>query len=207
MRYEAWDVQHVALDTLNWPEADDYAARAEQAWKESLQQKPSVWVFRNRSELERIRGNRAWAKAYYKEAIALGAANLDFAFAVEYLRLLTHEKSYEQAWEFYASLPTSVRNVDRVRLSAAQAAVKLEQNAFLEDVFAREYADIREGECSLNDLWFEYNARRMLRERGQSASDEDRFAMTLDEAYDTLTPPYAIDFRQSYDRKRAYQPR
>ncbi|KPV48234.1 hypothetical protein SE17_39170, partial [Kouleothrix aurantiaca] len=53
-----------------------------------------------------------------------------------------------------------------------------------------EYADIREGETELTDLWFELWARRMAAESGQPLDDALRAA-----AEQRYPPPQSIDYR------------
>ena len=86
------------------------------------------------------------------------------------------------------------------------SGVSGEQLEQIEKIFAHgEYADIREGECTLTDIWFEYNALKMAKERGIEAPDNNILADLIDEAYDTCPPPKEIDFRMSFDRKNKYR--
>ena len=76
---------------------------------------------------------------------------------------------------------------------------------YLTQFFAEPHHDIREGECSLTDIWFEFCARRMARERGIDAADGETMQKLLDEAWDTCPPDPAIDFRMSFDRTLKYR--
>ena len=91
-------------------------------------------------------------------------------------------------------------------LCASQTAIKLRKMDFIPKVFEREYADIREGESFLTDIWFEFCALKMAKERGlpDDINGEELKAL-IDEAWDTCPPPKAIDFRMSYDRKNKYR--
>ena len=91
-------------------------------------------------------------------------------------------------------------------LTSAQTAIKLRNLEQIEKVFAHgEYADIREGECTLTDIWFEFCALKMAKERGIENLDNNTLADLIDEAYDLCPPPKEIDFRMSFDKKNKYR--
>lgn len=205
MLFECWDNVHTAQIASQWSEKDRYEAAAEDAWKESVALTPNPWALRNLAFLERLRGNEEACFAYYDRVFSFKVAGADFSFAAEYLGWLNRAGRYEKAWQLFESLPEEIREADRVVLCAAKTAVKLGKLAFLESVFNREYAAIREGETSLSDLWFEYQAKKMAAARGITEPDEETLQRLIDEAWDTCPPPREIDFRMSYDRKKGYR--
>ena len=91
-----------------------------------------------------------------------------------------------------------------MRIAAACAAVKLDKNEFLEEFFKTEHHGIREGEETLTDVWFDWCARKMAKERGISP-DSDGFDALIDEAWQTCPPDIMHDFRQSYNRQDKYR--
>ena len=65
--------------------------------------------------------------------------------------------------------------------------------------------DIREGENSLTDVWFEFCARRMAKERGIDPTDTEALDKLIDEAWETCPPDPRIDFRMSFVRRKGYR--
>ncbi len=209
MLFEHWDESHVAAEAEKWPESEQkrFEAMAEAAWRESDALCPNPVAKRNLAVLERLRGNKDRSEMYYDALFELPAARTDFAFAAEYMSWLNARGKYEKAWALFTSLPEEIRRVDRITISAAVCALKLNKLDGIEPVFAQEHADIREGENSLTDLWFEYNARKLGLSRGLSPEEltGDTLAALIEEAEDNCPPPHEIDFRMSYDKEHKYR--
>lgn len=208
MLNEKMDEGHMASQASLWPEYGKYRDLARQAFLRSLEIKPSVWALRCLFCVEREAGNEDLAESYYDKVFELEASAIDFSFAAEYMIFLNEKKKYEKAWKLYESLPASIRKTDRMMLCAALTAVKLRKLDFVASVFEREYADIREGESSLTDIWFEYCALKMAKERGLWAAEEpapEVLDALIDEAWEKCPPPAAIDFRMSFDRQKKYR--
>ncbi|MBQ8351910.1 MAG: DUF5107 domain-containing protein [Clostridia bacterium] len=180
-------------------------AAAEAAWLASLEQCPSFWVYRNLAVLESQRNHNEAAEGYYEKAIAMPGAFDDWALAAEYMGFLKRLGKRERIWSLYKELPESCRKIDRVRIFAAYAAVKLGELDYLAAFFAEPHHDIREGETSLTDVWFEYCARRMARERGIETPTVDQLNELIDEAWDSCPPSEDIDFRMSFDKANRYR--
>ena len=120
--------------------------------------------------------------------------------------LFSYTTLFRSAWDLYTSMPEDIQNKERLLLTSAQTAIKLKKLEQIEKIFAHgEYADIREGECSLTDIWFEYCALKMAAERGIENPQGDVLDQLIDEAWDKCPPPYEIDFRMSYDRVKKYR--
>ena len=205
MLFEFWDTARVATEAMNWPEKDRYEALAEAAWKESQALCPNVWALRNLAVLEHLRKNGDAAEAYYDELFRLAPSRKDFAFAAEYMGWLNDAGKYEKAWNLFETLPEKIRSADRIVLRAALCAVRLWKLDFMEGLFQREYAAIREGENSLTDLWFEFQAKKLALQRGIKELSAEKLAELKDEAWDLYPPPHSIDFRMSYDRSVRYR--
>jgi len=205
MLFEHWDNAHTAPIAMHWPEKDKYEALAEKAWLESIDLAPNAWAYRNLAVLEHLRGNEEQAEAYYDKVFTFAVSKKDPAFAAEYMAWLSKAKKYEKAWKLYESLPEAIQTTDRMMLVAAKTGIRMRKLDFVKAVFEREYADIREGENSLTDLWFEYCALQMAKERGIENPDQETIQALCDEAWDTCPPPHAIDFRMSYDKKNGYR--
>lgn len=177
---------------------------AEAAWKKSVEIKPSYFAYRSLGVLEIQRANPKAAIEYYKMALKIDGAYDDYALSHEYLELLVEAEEYEKAWSFYSSLNEKMKEIDRMQITASRAAVKLDKTEHLMMVFEKEHHGIREGENTLTDVWFEYKARILAKERGIELTAENLDKL-IDEAWLTLTPPLNLDFRQSYDRKTKYR--
>jgi len=206
MLYETLDEAHVAAEAENWTEYPRYAQLAREAFLRSVELKPSVWAYRCLFCIEQEAGNFDLAEQYYDRVFELEAAKVDFAFAVEYMTFLNRQGKFEKAWAIYESMPEHIRQTDRVMLCVAVTAIKLRKLDVIPAVFEREYADIREGETSLTDIWFEYNALKMALERGQGLDVQgEDLERLIDEAWETCPPPRAIDFRMSFSRDNRYR--
>ena len=152
-----------------------------------------MWALRCLACLADEEKNDALTEAYYDQVFELDAATVDFAFAAEYMKWLNRKGKYEKAWALYNAMPESIRNVERMLLTAAQTAIKLRELDTIEKVFAHgEYADIREGEASLTDIWFEYCALKMAKERGIADPQGAVLDALIDEAWDACLLRYAV---------------
>jgi hypothetical protein len=203
--YEKAD--HTVLCNQSYNEEKDkwQIEQAQNAWLESASLTPNLLAYRNLAVLQKLLGNMDKAEEYYDLAISTENAYDDFALASEYLVFLTSQKKYQKTWELYLSLPEYCKITDRICISAASAAVQLDKFDYLEDFFAREHYDVKEGECSLTDIWFLFCARKMAKERGVDTASEIEMQKLVDEAWDTCPPPESIDFRMSFDKKLKYR--
>ena len=198
--YELTDTTKIATEAAKWEHRAACNEKAIQAWEESAALRPSVWAYRNLAVAEQDKGNTAGAESYYEKVMEIGF--LDFALAVEYLKLLNSLEKYEKTWQIYQSLPAQMQQKDRLMIVASKAALELGELAFLEDFFRCSHSDIREGENSLTDMWFTYSALRLARERG--LEDPDLEALK-EEAEELCPPPREIDFRMSLTKKSKYR--
>ena len=178
---------------------------AEKAWLESIRIQPTYLVYRNLANLEKQRKNFEKAERYYDLAIRCEGAFDDFALASEYLGFLYNRGRYEKLWNLYSSLPENCKKPDRVKITVACGAVKLDKLDYLERFFSEDHNDVREGECTMTDVWFEFCARKMARERGISPLTDEALDKLIDEAWETCPPDPKIDFRMSFDRKNKYR--
>ncbi len=181
------------------------AAEAERAWLESVRLRPNVWAYRNLAVLETNRGNDEAAEAYYDKALALPEVFDDYAIASEYIMFLNKIGKFEKSFELYKSLPDACKAVDRIKISTSAAAVKLFDVEYFEKFFSEKHHAIREAENTLTDVWFEYCARKMAKERGIEDLTEEVLDKLIDEAWESCPPDYDIDFRMSTKRNSSYR--
>ena len=203
--YEGYDHTKLIADAYSVEEEERRVKVAEYAWKRSLDDERNYWAYRNLAVLEYQRGNIEEAVEYYEKAIAEDGAFFDFGLASEYLGFLADNGMHERLWAVYEILPENCKAADRIKIYAGMAAVKLDKLDYLEKFFAEPHYDIREGEVSLTNIWFEYCARKIARERGITDLSADVLNGLIDEAWDNCPPDPAIDFRMSVDRSQKYR--
>lgn len=206
MLYEQMDGSHTAYEASHWPEYPRYTELARKAFIRSVELNPSVWALYGLFCIEKDAGNDDLAERYFDRIFTLQDAYVDFAFPAEYLLYLCKKKKYQKAWDLYRSLPEQLQQNERIVLCASKAAIKLRNMKFVEAVFKREFAVIREGENTLTEVWFEYCAWKLAEERGLGDDVSVEVLSELaQEAWDICPPPRAIDFRMSYDRRFRYR--
>ena len=203
--YEGVDNTQLAANAYSDEDRDARTAEAEKAWKDSVELYPTAIVYRNLAVLEEQRGNRAQAEKYYDLALTCDGAFDDFALVAEFMGFLLKSGNREKVWSIYETLPENCRNADRVRIFVASAAVKLDKFDYLSQFFSEEHFDIREGENSLTDVWFEFCARRMAKERGIAPLTDEKMDELIDEAWQSCPPDPRIDFRMSFVRTQKYR--
>ena len=91
------------------------------------------------------------------------------------------------------------------KIFAYLASVKLGELEYLEAFFEKEHYDVRWRESSLSDVWFEYCALRLAKERGIENPDAATLDALIDEAWNLCQPRKDIDFRMSADQKDRYR--
>ena len=203
--YENYNTQGYVADVRTEETERKSVAEARSAWLDSINQQPSVIAYRCLACLEKNDKNFDLAEKYYDFAIALAGAYNDYALVSEYLRFLSVHEKYEKLWSIYEGIPEEFKKVDRIKITVAKAAVKLRNFDYLEKFFSEEHHDIREGEVSLTDVWFEFCALKMAKERGITDLTPDILAELMDEAWDTCPPDKSIDFRMSLSKKNGYR--
>ena len=203
--YDGVDNTKTAANAYSDEDRDRRTEEAEKAWKASIALRPTAIVYRNLAVLEEQRGNKAQAENYYDLALSCEGAFDDFALCAEFMGILLKCGKYEKIWNIYESLPENCKNADRVRIFTASAAVKLDKFEYLTEFFGEEHFDIREGENSLTDVWFEFCARRMAKERGITDLPPEKMDELIDEAWQTCPPDPRIDFRMSFNRTTKYR--
>ncbi len=178
---------------------------AREAFLASIAAAPNMWAYRNLAVLERDAGNTELAEQYYDKALAMDGAFDDFGIVSEYLRFLNQEKNYRKIWDIYECLPAHCKAVDRIKITVSGAACALDKLDYLENFFAESHYSIAEGETSLSNVWFEFMARKLMKERGITEISEKDYEFLLDEVWEKYPPAYEIDFRMSLDRKNKYR--
>lgn len=191
----------VAIDEDNWLAwlhlgVMRYAAGevdgAREAWERSMAAAHNAWAARNLALLAWEQGRFDEASSYYVEALQMQPALLQLAIETGQ-RLIGMERA--QAWlDLLEALPDTIRTAGRIRLLEGQAALQAGELERVAQLFDGSLVvdDLREGERSLTDLWFEYHARRVSRKEDVPLDDALRERVRAD-----YPPPQFIDFRMS----------
>ena len=167
---------------------------AQRAWEESLQRAHTPWALRNLAALARQDGRLDRAAELYIAACRARPSLLPLA--VECGRTLI-EAGQPDAWlGLLDELPESVRGVGRVRLLQAQAALAVGDFEAVARVFAENPVvdDMREGEISLSQLWFDFHERRLS--AAESVPIEDALRARVRQEFPV---PKEFDFRMRVD--------
>jgi hypothetical protein len=136
-------------------------AGARRAWEASLEGAHTPWALRNLGALARQEGRLDDAADLYTAACWMRPSLLPLA--VECGRVLIEADRPQEWLGLLSDLPESVRSVGRIRLLEAQAALLVADFQTVERTFADKpvVADMREGEVSLSELWFDLHERRL----------------------------------------------
>ena len=178
------------LGLMCYHQGDVAGARA--AWQRSREAYENPWAMRNLAWI-------AWEASLDDEAAALYIAAVRAAPACAPLaiecgrKLLAMERS--KAWlDLIAELPDDVRTLGRVRLLEGQAALAVGALDRVASLFDGSLIveDLREGERSLSDLWFEYQTLRVSREASIPITEALR-----ERVRESYPVPETLDFRMS----------
>ena len=149
--------------------------RAMEYWQESIARRPTALGWRNIAVLLSRWNEPKQADEALRRAMDIADAQLLPYLSEELMELLAADGRYREAWTHFESLPDDIRNREGHVAAAAEAALALGHDDFLEQAFKRDYALIREGDRRLVDLW-----RKLRRRSGKN--EEER-------------PPANLDFR------------
>ncbi len=154
-RGDHW-LAHLHLGLMYYARGDVHAARS--AWQRSVQHRPSAWAHRNVAVLSRIERGTPEAVAHYAAAIAMLPQLRPLL--VEYCDYLLDLGRANEALTLIDQAPPEVQNHSRVQFLEARAGLALRMPERWRVVLGDQYelVDIREGESSLTDFWFELAA-------------------------------------------------
>jgi len=167
---------------------------AQEAWQRSLAHTPTPWATRNLAALARLQGQPDRAAELYVDACRLLPTLLPLA--IECGQTLIEVGRAQEWLDLLPELSPEVRQAGRVRLLEGQAALDTMDLYRVERLFADapEVSDLREGERSLSQLWFEYHERRLAVREGIPVDETLRARVRAE-----FPVPPGIDFRMSPD--------
>ncbi|MCK5128739.1 MAG: DUF5107 domain-containing protein [Clostridiales bacterium] len=156
---------------------------------QAIEESSSPIISRTLGMLYQKTGDIEKAITYIRKAIENGGIAQSSKFAVDYLNVLIEAEYFQDGWEFYESLPSEVKEIEQIQVSAAVAAYEIGQWGFLKKQFSKEYVYIREGDISIVDLWYKYRAREI------TETQNIQFEEALKIVKKSDCPPYNIDFQ------------
>lgn len=162
------------------------------AWfKESIKARPNPLAYRNLFWAYR-EDQADLALTYMEKALDLYQGPPARELVEEYSDFLSAREMYEKLWAYYGQLPRDLQANETLILNLLPAAISLRKLDFLQDQFQKEFTAIREGNRSLTEAYFAYQA---LKEAEQKKID---FGPELVEKYVRQNQiPKRLDFRQA----------
>jgi len=136
------------------------------AWEQSLKHNVTPWALRNLALQAQEEGRLDDAVALYVDAFRMRPDLRPLA--VECGRALIEIGQPKKWIDLLEETPAALRADGRIRLLEAQAALNLDDFGTVERIFAEKpiVNDMREGEVSLSQLWFEFHERRLSKAEG-----------------------------------------
>jgi len=176
------------LGVMRMEELDGEGARA--AWNHSIERAANGWAYRNLAVLSEREGDLDSAVELMRQAWDVGPRIA--SLAIEFAGTLERAGKWDELRMLVDELPGAIRAHERILIAAAKLALHFDDLTDVEDILSHEFATIREGEVTLTDLWFAWQAKLASEREGVPVSEEFNARVRRE-----LTPPLAIDMRMS----------
>jgi hypothetical protein len=163
---------------------------AREAWTRSIERRPSGWAYRNLSVLATRDGNVDAACDLMARAWEIGPRIAPLA--IEYAGMLQRAGKWDDLRAFVDGLPKSIADHERMLIVSARLALHFDDLSRVEEILDHEFATIREGEVTLTDLWFAWQAKLISEREGVPVTDELNAQVRKE-----LIPPPRIDMRMA----------
>lgn len=162
---------------------------AREAWERSLALEPSAWALRNLAVLAEQAGAAEQAADLWLQAHRLMPGQLQLAIECGQALLAAGKP---QAWlDLLPTLPEETRAFGRIRYLQARALLAVGEFDMVEAMLpGLVVPDMREGEVSLSELWFNLHEQRLARQEGVPVGDALKARVRKE-----FPPPQDIDFR------------
>ncbi|MGL1890748.1 MAG: DUF5107 domain-containing protein [Spirochaetaceae bacterium] len=147
-----WPLIH--LGVILYEEGDH--VKALELWEKSLRLKETPIALRNVSIFYKDKGQDDKALEYMFKSVNSESENRDIYLTVELMELLYKLNRYKEVWETYNKLPPDLKQNERIIVLVGLCAFEIEEYEFLEELFNKEFAYIKEGETRLFELWDKY---------------------------------------------------
>jgi tetratricopeptide (TPR) repeat protein len=141
---------------------------AKKCWEKSLSITPSCWAYRNLAQLRIFDGNLKEAQVLMEKGLPLlPLLEENIPYIIEYFMVLIQNSKLNELIQVFTELPKHIQGHERLQLYYAQAKLEKNDLAEIERIFDIEFANIREGEVLLTDLWYGYWGRKIALEKGE----------------------------------------
>ncbi|AEC01493.1 DUF5107 domain-containing protein [Parasphaerochaeta coccoides] len=158
-------------------------------WTQSVKLMDNAWAWRNLALWEKGQGHDDEALACYEKAWRTPGGQKDQGIAEELFTLLIASGKTEEARIFFKGIPQWMIDVsDVLAVDNGRLCVREGDAQGAETVLRRSFANIREGETPLTDIWFGIQTIKSL-------SGGKTFEEAYREVVRTVTPPESLDFR------------
>ncbi len=167
---------------------------AQEAWEKSVQKEASSWALRNLSMI--YKNEKRDIKTARKLILSAYEIKKDCpALLNEIANQLTSDGGDDLWLEIYETLPESLKMRDRLRYYKAVAFINLSRLKEAAEIINENFvmSDIKEGELSVSQIWFELYRRIYAEENGFLYEPENKKLCEMaDEKYPL---PRKLDFR------------
>jgi tetratricopeptide (TPR) repeat protein len=170
---------------------------AAESWKRSLSAAPNPWAYRNLALLAKLQDDLDTAAHHYSKAYELTKNCTPLTIEYGYALLDAGKAS---TWlTIYDALSIDLRQMGRLQLLHARGL--LESGRYDEALAVidskPEVTDLREGENSLTDIWYQIHEKKLV------ASGEAPVGDLRSYVQDNFPPPAQIDFRMRTKKDEA----
>lgn len=159
------------------------------AWEKSIELTPSPIAYRNIAYALQLDNQPEKGEAYMEKALESGGMEIDQAFSEEYMKMLVFNEHYDKAWDYFNRMPERYKT-DKVLMFAGHAALRTENEDFVQKLFKKELQNMREGDTDMTDMWFMYHAIKKAKAEGIEVTEE--LVETMEKEVDV---PAFIDYR------------
>ncbi|MCM3778244.1 DUF5107 domain-containing protein [Microbacterium hydrocarbonoxydans] len=187
-------VEPALLGNLLAARGDRDGAKA--SWLLSVRRAPNVLALRNLAALAAHLGHLDEAVDRYEQALALNPTMRQLV--VEALGVLLDASRAERALEIVRALPEPTRSDPRVLYAEARACISTGDLSRAASILegGLEIADLREGEVSLHETWWDLRTAMVAR-----SGDIGQEEALRDHIVRTEAVPRDLDFRMTRDRR------
>lgn len=135
-----------------------------------------------------MRGEKEEALSCMRTAVTLEPANPYPPICGEYINMLSGLERYEEALDYYFSLPEDVMQYEEILKSIAKSAQKTENKPLLDTIFEYNYAKIAICDTELIDIWYDNKTAELMHQTGMDKNS------AYDKVKNEFKPPHNIDF-------------
>lgn len=156
--------------------AMDDREQAKKYFEQSIALSPSPWSYACLAMLAEKDKKLDFAAEHIEKALKL---QKDRHIALEALRIHNLAKKYSETVKLYQSLPSHIKALGRAKLHLIKASIQTNALKTAEKLLVKPFviADIREGELSLSDLWFDLQAKKEAQRLNRTLSLEEQQAI------------------------------